>query len=263
MNALIFDCDGVLADTERDGHLPAFNQMFAEFGLPVRWSESDYAIKLKIGGGKERIASILTPEFVEAAKLPTGVDEQRRLLGQWHARKSAIFQEIVAAGRLEPRPGVTRLARAIDALGWKLAVASTSALASVRTVLESVVGAELAKRFAVFAGDVVPKKKPAPDIYLYALEHLGLTSNDALVVEDSRNGLLAARGADLPTIVTVSSFTTAETFDEALLVVSSLGDPQGEQTAVLANRTTAAVGRFVTTENLRACLATADQSTRA
>jgi beta-phosphoglucomutase-like phosphatase (HAD superfamily) len=152
-----------------------------------------------------------------------------------------------------------RLARAVDALGWKLAVASTSALASVQTVLERVVGAELAKRFAVFAGDVVPKKKPAPDIYLYALEHLGLTSDDALVVEDSRNGLLAARGADLPTIITVR----AETFDEALLVVSSLGDPQGEQTAVLANRSAATVGRFVTTEDLRACLATADQSTRA
>jgi HAD superfamily hydrolase (TIGR01509 family) len=196
-------------------------------------------------------------------KLPADTEEQKRLLGRWHARKSAIFQEIVAAGRLEARPGVTRLARAIDALGWKLAVASTSARASVVAVLESVVGGDLAKRFAVFAGDIVPNKKPAPDIYQHALEHLGLTSSDALAVEDSRNGLLAAVGAGLPTIVAVSRFTLEETFDEALLVVSSLGDPRGEQTAVLANRTAAAVGRFVAIENLRACLRTADQGKRA
>jgi HAD superfamily hydrolase (TIGR01509 family) len=266
MNALIFDCDGVLADTERDGHLPAFNQTFAEFGLPVRWSESDYVVKLQIGGGKERVASLLTPEFVREAKLPTDADGQKRLLAQWHERKGVIFKEIVASGRLTPRPGVARLARAVDALGWKLAVASTSAVASVQAVLETVVGVEFAKRFAVFAGDIVPEKKPAPDIYRYALEHLGVTPNDALVVEDSRNGLLAATRAGPRCIVTVSSFTTGEAFDEALLVVSSLGDPHGEQTTVLANRTTTTttVGHYVTVENLCAYLVTdAVQETRA
>jgi HAD superfamily hydrolase (TIGR01509 family) len=255
MNALIFDCDGVLADTERDGHLPAFNQTFAEFGLPVHWSERDYAVKLQIGGGKERIASLFTPEFVRAAKLPTDADEQQRLVGQWHARKGIIFKEIVASGRLAPRPGIARLARAVDALGWKLAVASTSAFASVQAVLASVVGVEFAQRFTLFAGDIVPQKKPAPDIYRYALERLGIAPNDALVVEDSRNGLLAATGAGLRSIITISSFTAGEAFDEALVVVSSLGDPDGEPTVVLTNRTSADIGSYLTAENLETCLA--------
>ena len=104
--ALIFDCDGVLADTERDGHLAAFNQMFAEFGLPVRWSEQEYGEKLKIGGGKERMRSLLTPEFVAAANLPSGTDEQLALVGRWHKRKTEIYTEMAAAGKLPGRPGV-------------------------------------------------------------------------------------------------------------------------------------------------------------
>jgi beta-phosphoglucomutase-like phosphatase (HAD superfamily) len=131
-------------------------------------------------------------------------------------------------------------------------------------VLGSVVGVEFAQRFAVFAGDIVPKKKPAPDIYRYALEHLGVAANDALVIEDSRNGLLAATGAGLRCIITVSGFTMAEAFDQALLVVSSLGDPDGDETTVYANRTSANVASYVTAENLRACLASdAVQATHA
>ena len=108
--ALVFDCDGVLADTERDGHLAAFNQMFAEFGLPVHWSEEEYGRKLKIGGGKERMMSLLTPEFVAAANLPSDADGQRAVVGRWHQRKTEIYTEIVGAGKLPARPGVRRLA---------------------------------------------------------------------------------------------------------------------------------------------------------
>ncbi len=140
MSALIFDCDGVLADTERDGHLPAFNRTFAEFGLPVRWSEEEYAEKLRIGGGKERMASLLTPAFVREAGLPEDADGQRAAIAEWHARKTAIYTEMVAGGALPARPGVTRLiGEALDA-GWTLAVASTSAEPSVRAVLEHVAG---------------------------------------------------------------------------------------------------------------------------
>ena len=127
MRALIFDCDGVLADTERFGHLPAFNQTFAEFGLPVRWSEEEYGRRLKIGGGKERMASLLTPDLVEEAGLPRDPDDQRALVAQWHARKTAIYTAMVAAGDLPARPGIARIiGEALDA-GWMLAVASTSA----------------------------------------------------------------------------------------------------------------------------------------
>jgi len=250
--ALIFDCDGVLADTERDGHRPAFNQMFADVGVPVSWSDEEYAEKLKIGGGKERMASLLTDDFVRANGLPSDPEGQKELLAEWHRRKTAIYKEMVLAGRLPARPGIARVVgEALDA-GWSLAVASTSAEESVRAVLEHAVGADAASRFAVFAGDVVPAKKPDPAIYLLALEELGAAPEDAVVVEDSRNGLLAAVGAQLGCVVTVSGYTESEDMSEAALVVTSLGDP-GEPARVLANRSPAQVGDEVTLADLDAC----------
>ena len=253
MPALIFDCDGVLADTERDGHRPAFNETFAEAGLPVRWSDEEYGVKLRIGGGKERMASLLTDDFVRANGLPADPDGQKELLAGWHKRKTAIYKEMVRAGKLPGRPGIARIVDEALAAGWALAVASTSAEESVRAVLEHVVGAETAARFAVFAGDIVPAKKPDPAIYLLALERMGVTPAEAIVVEDSRNGLLAAVGAGLRCVVTVSSYTADEDMSEAVLVVSSLGDP-GEPARVLANRSAARPGDQVTLADLEACL---------
>ena len=197
MPALIFDCDGVLAETERDGHLPAFNQMFAEFGLPVCWSPEIYAERLVFSGGKERLASLLSPEFVRLAGLPVEPDAQAELVARWHRRKTAIFAEHVASGRLAGRPGVLRLVDEALAAGWSLAVASASTDVAVRAVLAHVVGPARAARFTVLAGDVVAAKKPAPDIYRLALERLDIAPNVALVIEDSRQGLLAAVGAGI------------------------------------------------------------------
>ena len=253
MPALIFDCDGVLADTERDGHRPAFNETFAEAGLPVRWSDEEYGVKLRIGGGKERMASLLTDDFVRANGLPADAEGQKELLAGWHKRKTAIYKEMVQAGKLPGRPGIARIVDEALAAGWALAVASTSAEESVRAVLEHVVGTETAARFDVFAGDVVPAKKPDPAIYLLALERMGVAPGDAIVVEDSRNGLLAAVGAGLPCVVTVSGYTADEDMSEAVLVVSSLGDP-GEPARVLANRSAARPGDQVTLADLEACL---------
>jgi len=251
--ALIFDCDGVLADTERDGHRPAFNETFAEAGLPVRWSEEEYGVKLRIGGGKERMASLLTDDFVRANGLPADAEGQKELLAGWHKRKTAVYKEMVRAGKLPGRPGIARIVDEALAAGWALAVASTSAEESVRAVLEHVVGTETAARFDVFAGDVVPAKKPDPAIYLLALERMGVAPGDAIVVEDSRNGLLAAVGAGLPCVVTVSGYTADEDMSEAVLVVSSLGEP-GEPARVLANRSAARPGDQVTLADLEACL---------
>ncbi len=250
--ALIFDCDGVLSDTERYGHLPAFNRTFEEFGLPVRWSEDDYADKLRIGGGKERMASLLTPEFVKLAGLPEDQDGQREALKAWHRRKTEIYTAMVAAGELPARPGVARVAAEARDAGWALVVASTSAEPSVRAVLEHAVGVDEARAFSVFAGDVVPQKKPAPDIYLMALEQLGLPADAAVVVEDSRNGLRAAHAAELACAVTVNGYTAHEDFAEAAFVVTTLGDPDGEHTRVLANHTSAQIGDWVTLDDLRA-----------
>ncbi len=256
MTALIFDCDGVLADTERWGHLPAFNQTFREFGIPVEWSVEEYGRKLRIAGGKERMASLLTPEFVAANRLPTDPDGQAALLAAWHHRKTEIYTQMVAEGKLPARPGIRRIVGdALDA-GWTLAVASTSADRSVRAILEHVVGTEAAGRFAlVLAGDVVPHKKPAPDIYLLALERLGVAPAEVLVIEDSHNGIVAAADAGLRTLMTVNGYTEAEDNSAAVLVVSSLGDPGGEQARVIVNRGAAHPGDVLTLADLEACLA--------
>ena len=253
MKTIIFDCDGVLADTEHDGHRPAFNQTFAEFNLPVQWSESEYTEKVKIGGGKERMASVLTPEFVQKNGLPTEADAQSRVLAEWHKRKSEIYQEMVHNGSLPGRPGVARLTREAIAAGWRLVVASTSAEASVRAVLEYVVGQEQAAHFQVFAGDMAAHKKPAPDIYLLAKEQLNLSAQDTLAIEDSRNGLLAATEAGFRCLVTVSTYTKHEDLHEAVIVVSDLGEPNAPM-RVLANRSSAILGEYITLQDIEACL---------
>jgi HAD superfamily hydrolase (TIGR01509 family) len=257
VTALIFDCDGVLADTERSGHLPAFNATFREFGLPVEWSLEEYGQLLRIGGGKERMATLLTPAFVEANRLPTNPEAQAVELARWHKRKTAIYTEMVAQGKLPARPGIRRIIEEAQDAGWALAVCSTSAEASVRAILDDAIGPERAERFdVVLAGDIVPRKKPAPDIYRLALERLAVPPTSVLVIEDSRNGLLAAAGAGLRCVMTVNGYTRDEDSSEAILVVTSLGDPDGEATHVLANRSAARPGAWVALADLEACLQT-------
>jgi HAD superfamily hydrolase (TIGR01509 family) len=251
VTALIFDCDGVLADTERHGHLPAFNATFEQFGLPVRWSEDEYADKLKIGGGKERMAGLFDdPSFRQAF----GDTDRTELLAHWHKAKTATFKQLVTDGKIPPRPGIARIIGAAEDAGWTVAVASTSAEDSVRAVLTNAVGEPAAARIPVFAGDIVPAKKPDPAIYRLTVDRLGLDPADTLVIEDSRNGLLAATGAGLRCLVTVNGYTRDEDFGEAVLVVAELGDPGGPPIEVLANRGAAHPHGVVTLDDLSACL---------
>jgi HAD superfamily hydrolase (TIGR01509 family) len=254
MPALIFDCDGVLADTEQYGHLPAFNRTFADFDVPVQWSVEQYAEKVKIGGGKERMRSILTPQLALQLGLKDEAAVDAAILA-WHKRKTEVYKGMVESGVMPARPGIARIVREAADAGWTLAVASTSAEPAVRAVLTHAVGDDLAAHFSVFAGDVVPAKKPAPDIYLLALRELGVAADDAIVVEDSGNGLRAAVDAGLRTVVTVSGFTREEDFTGASLVVSSLGESDGEQAEVLANPHRTEVPGAVTLATLRDLLA--------
>jgi HAD superfamily hydrolase (TIGR01509 family) len=254
--ALLFDCDGVLADTERDGHLAAFNQMWREQNVDWQWSLDQYAVKLKIGGGKERIASLAhDDDFRSAFPLPGSDEAWLATVANWHRRKSDIFQKLVASGAIPGRPGVRRLSLEALAKGWILGVCSTSALASVQSVLDHVMGEDLARQFSgVFAGDVVTAKKPAPDIYNYAAAQLGVDPADCVVVEDSRNGLLAATAAGMTCVVTQNELTKRERFAEAAIVLSSLGDPGGEPASVIENRSEARPSGVFTVTDLEQML---------
>jgi HAD superfamily hydrolase (TIGR01509 family) len=195
----------------------------------------DYAERLKIGGGKERLKSLLNDEFVTKAQLPNNSASLDEEVAKWHKYKTLIYTELVQQGVLPARPGIKRIVTEAKNAGWVLAVASTSHENSVRAVLEHAVGKELASNFTIFAGDIVPKKKPAPDIYLLAIEKLGLNPDEVIVVEDSSNGLRAAIAAGLKTVVTISSYTAEEDFTGASIVVSSLGDKNGEKVIIVNN----------------------------
>lgn len=220
--ALILDCDGVLAETELDGHLVAFNRTFEQLGFPFRWTAEEYGPLLRIGGGKERLKAYLAqhPEI----DLGSGDQLDERILAA-HKLKSAIYVELVDAGALPGRTGIARIiAEALDA-GWQVACASTSAEKSVEAVLASVIGPERRARMAgVYAGDIVPAKKPAPDIYLLTASELGRTPDEVVVIEDSQSGAAAAAAAGMAHVVTVSHFTGDDEFPAATTVVDSLGD---------------------------------------
>ncbi len=255
---LIFDCDGVLGDTEQYGHLPAFNRMWKEMGVPWEWSVEEYGRKLKIGGGKERMSSLFQePEFLRAyPEAPNTAERQTEMVAAWHKRKSAIYKEIIVSGKIPPRPGVKRLSEEALSRGWTLAVASTSAPESVDAVLRHTMGEKTASRFAlVLAGDCVKAKKPAPDIYQLAAEKLGAPPSQCVVVEDSNNGVEAAAGAGTKCVVTVSGYTRDEDFSKAAIVVTCLGDPGGEVCQVLANRSAASPSAYFTADDLDRILA--------
>lgn len=221
--ALVLDCDGVLADTERDGHLVAFNQAFAELGHDLSWSADEYKPLLAIGGGKERLRAYLQAHPSVDLARGGDLDEAVAVV---HRRKSEIYVELVDAGALPGRPGVRRLVDEALEVGWQVAVASTSSARSVEAVLRSVVGTDAFSRTSgVFAGDVVPAKKPAPDIYELALRELGRGLDEVVVIEDSAPGALAARRAGLAHLVTVSYFTADEEFPGATAVLDHLGEP--------------------------------------
>jgi len=222
MDALLFDCDGVLAETERDGHRAAFNRAFAEFGLDVRWSAERYGALLSTGGGKERLR-----RHFEEAGWPAGIDDPDRLIVELHARKTAIVRQMVQQGEMPLRPGVARLVDAALAAAVPLAVCSTANASTVRALVETGLGPTRARRIAVFAGDIVAAKKPDPAIYELAVERLGVVPARTLAVEDSRNGLLSAKAAGLRCLVTPSAYTAGEDFREADRVVPDLGEAAG------------------------------------
>jgi HAD superfamily hydrolase (TIGR01509 family) len=222
LRALIFDVDGTLADTERDGHRVAFNRAFARSGLNWDWSVELYGELLAIAGGKERIRFYIN-EYQPDFERPTDLDP---FIANLHALKTRYYQQIVAEGAIPLRRGVKRLLQEAREQGMRLAIATTAALPNVTALLEHTLGSDSPSWFEVIAaGDIVPAKKPAPDIYHYVLETMGLEARDCLVFEDSNHGFSASSQAGLKTVVTVNTYTQNQDFSGALLVLTDLGEP--------------------------------------
>ncbi len=221
LEALIFDVDGTLADTE-EAHRTAFNRAFDEHGLGWHWSPDDYRRLLGVAGGKERIASHLE-------SLDTSASERanfRQRIPDIHASKTRHYNAIVAAHEVPLRPGVSRLLEEALAAGCKLAIASTTTPANIEALLEATLGPRGLDLFSVIAcGDTVRAKKPSPEVYELALRTLELRPEHVIAFEDSENGLAAATGAGIWTVVTPTHWTEGGNFAAAGLTLEHLGDP--------------------------------------
>jgi len=247
LKCILWDVDGTLADTERDGHRVAFNMAFEEAGLERRWDIETYGELLKVTGGKERM------QFdIDRGGMP---EIPYAKIAELHARKTIHYQSLIADGLIPLRAGVLRLLEEAYAAGITLGVSTTTTPAALDALIEHSLGKEWFDRFAVLAaGDIVPNKKPAPDIYTYAMEQLGVAPENTIALEDSGNGWLSAQASGLKCVVTINDYTAKQDFEGADLVVSEFGDANREAITILSNKHGLKQLEYVTLSHFKAIL---------
>lgn len=236
--AIIFDVDGTLSETE-EIHRRAFNGAFETRDLSWHWDRILYRDLLRVTGGKERIRHFMQAHDRE---LPTVTN-----VGDWvaelHRIKTSFYTQMIESDMAVLRPGIRDFIHAAKIKGIRLAIATTTSVPNVEALLASAFGRDSQDIFEVIcAGDCVPTKKPAPDIYLRALELLGLDPSDCIAIEDSRNGLLSAFLAGIDTLVTPSIYTDDQSFDEAVLIAGNLSDLTPQSIFDTVNETLSALG---------------------
>ena len=221
LKALLFDVDGTLADTERDGHRPAFNAAFREYGLDWDWDVELYGQLLAVTGGKERMKYYVDrfrPDYQKSADFDL-------MVAELHKAKTRNYTRMLAQGGIPLRPGVKRLLTEARSAGLILGVATTTTPENVTELLRHSLAKDGPEWFTVIAaGDIVPAKKPAPDIYVWAMAQLGLKPEECLAFEDSENGIRASLGAGLRTVATVNDYTRDHDFTEVLTVLPDLSE---------------------------------------
>ncbi|MBT2990048.1 MAG: phosphatase [gamma proteobacterium symbiont of Ctena orbiculata] len=223
LEALIFDVDGTLADTERDGHRVAFNRAFETSGLDWEWSVTLYGKLLAVTGGKERIRHYLdhyNPDYPRP-------DDLDGFIAALHASKTEHYTRMLSQGLIPMRNGVKRLLQEARQAGLRLAIATTTTPANVSALLQHSLSPDAESWFEVIAaGDIVAAKKPAPDIYLWAMQQMGLPADACLAFEDSHNGVQSAQRAAIDSIlVTTNGYTDEDDFSGATLVIDQFGEP--------------------------------------
>ncbi len=220
--ALVWDVDGTVAETERDGHRVAFNAAFAQLGLPWRWDPARYGELLQVTGGRER----LLHDLATRDDAPPAGAEREALARELHARKNAAYADIVAQGGIAARPGVQRLMAECREAGVALAVATTTSRSNVEALFASLFGPDWPAGFAaVVCAEDAPAKKPDPQAYRLVLRRLGLAPAQAFAIEDSPAGLRAARAAGIACGVTRSAYFAAAAFEGAAWVQDDLEQP--------------------------------------
>ena len=252
IRVLLWDVDGTLAETERDGHRVAFNRAFEACGLAWRWDEARYGELLNITGGRERLRHDMTTR----RDAPVLADERDALVATLHQRKNAIYADLVRAGGIPLRPGVANLMAHCREQGVRMGIATTTSRVNVDALLCQQLGPHWADWFAVVVcGEDVEHKKPDPEVYLRALQALGVGPLECVAIEDSPGGVAAARAANVPVIVTQSAYFCGATIEGAAAIGPGLETRSDWRPSL---RTTHSAGMGVDLDDIRAWCAQMD-----